>query len=285
MEAEKIYQKLEKDFNLDQCSDDWSQMEFNEFICDNFKERYMGLVLDNAFEIEKVYTAVFPSDQALKEILDKGEKNLLIFTHHPSTWDTKVDGFPFKDMNKDLFAKLKERKISLYCLHVPLDANGEYSTTVNYARKIGISYDEDFAKYHGVQVGVIGKAGLDTFQELIDRVRRTVGHSIKYLKYGSNNIANQKIAVVAGGGNDLDVMKELLERGIKTFVTGVVSVIGGYPPAIEFDRLARENKINLIGATHYSSEKFACIKMLEYFETLDIEASFIGDKPDFGDIA
>lgn len=284
MKAKEIYQKLEKDFHLDKCSDDWSKMDFNEYICDNFKDRYMGLVLDNAEEIEKVYTAVFPSDRVLKEILDKGENNILIFTHHPSTWDTTVDGFPFKDMSKDLLIKLKKNNISLYCLHVPLDANGEYSTSVNYARKIMISHEEDFAKYYGMQVGVIGRTKLNTLEDLVNVVEKAVGHKVKSLKYGSDNIADQKIAVVAGGGNDPEILKELLGKGIKTYVTGVVNPIGGYPPAVEFDLLARENKINVIGSSHYSSEKFACIKILDYFEALGIKASFVEDKPDLGDI-
>jgi putative NIF3 family GTP cyclohydrolase 1 type 2 len=284
MKVKEIYQKLEKDFNLDQCSDDWSQMDFNEFICDNFNERYMGLVLDNTEVIEKVYTAVFPSDKVLKEILDKGENNILIFTHHPSTWDTTVSGFPFKDMSKDLLIKLKEKNISLYCLHVPLDANGDFSTTVNYAKEIGVSYDEDFAEYYGVQVGVIGRTKLNALEELVNMVEKAVGHKVKSLKYGSDNIANQKIAVVAGGGNDPEILKELLGKGIKTYVTGIVSAIGGYPPAVEFNSLAKENKINVIGSSHYSSEKFACIKMLDYFEALGIKASFVEDKPDLGDI-
>jgi len=284
MDAKNLYQKLEIDFELDKCQDDWSHMDFNEFVTENFKNRYMGLVSDNTEEIEKVYTAVFPSDKVLGEILETGEKNILLFTHHPMVWDSNNPGMPLKSMSKELLLKLRENKVSLYSLHVPLDKNGEYSTSVNLAKAIGVSRDEDFAQYFGVLAGVIGKTECQTIDELGEKVKNVVGHQIGILKNNEEEFDNQKIAVVGGGGNDLDVMKELLEKRIKTYVTGVIKVIGGYPPAVEFDRLAKENGINLIGATHYSTEKFACQKMVEYFESFGLPAKFIEDKPDFDDV-
>jgi putative NIF3 family GTP cyclohydrolase 1 type 2 len=285
MNANELYQKLEIDFELDKCSDDWGRIDLGEYVTENFKHRYMGLVLDNAEKIEKVYTAVFPSDLVLKYILDKGEKNVLILTHHPMIWDTQNPGYPFVNINKGLLPKLAESKISLYTLHVPLDKNGEYSTSVNYARAVGISQEEDFAKYYGVWAGIIGKADCNTLNELAQRVREAVGHEVEVIRNNANNaISGQNIAVVGGGGNDLDIMKELLEKGIKTYVTGVASAFSDYPPAVEFDRLAKEHGINLIGASHYSTEKFACMRMTKYFESLGLPAEFVADKPDMGDI-
>ena len=285
MKANELYQKLETDFELNKCSDDWSQMDFNEYITKNFKDRYMGLVLDNAQEIEKVYTAVFPSDLALNHILDKGEKNVLLFTHHPMIWDTQAPGFPFININKDLLPKLADNKISLYALHVPLDKNGTYSTSTTFAQAIGVSYDEDLAKCYGVWDGLAGNTECKTLAELAQRAREAVGHEVKVIRNNPEvNIQGQKIAVVGGGGNDLEVMKELLEKGIKTYVTGVASAFSDYPPSIEFDRLAKEHGINLIGASHYSTEKFACMRMTKYFELLGLPAEFIEDKPDMGDI-
>ncbi len=286
MNANELYQKLEIDFELDKCKDDWSQMDFNEFVTDNFRQRQMGLVLDNTSEIKKVYTAVFPSDQVLNTILEKGEKNVLLFTHHPMIWDTKAPGFPFLNMNKELLAKLKENEISMYTLHVPLDKNGEYSTSVNFAKVIGVSCEEEFAEYFGIWAGILGKTTCKTFDELAEKVREAVGHEVQMIKHNPKTILDgQTIAVVGGGGNDLDVMRELIERGITTYVSGLVSSFSDYPPALEFDRLAKENKINLIGASHYSSEKFACMQMVKYFEAQGLESEFIEGKPDMGDIS
>jgi hypothetical protein len=40
----------------------------------------------------------------------------------------------------------------------------------------------------------------------------------------------------------------------------------------------------MIGASHYSTEKFACMRMTKYFESLGFPAEFVKDKPDMGDI-
>ena len=44
---------------------------------------------------------------------------------------------------------------------------------------------------------------------------------------------------------------------------------------MEFHRIAENSKINVIGATHYSTEKFACISMVDYFKTLGLESEFL----------
>ena len=48
--------------------------------------------------------------------------------------------------------------------------------------------------------------------------------------------------------------------------------------------LEKNSRINVIGGTHYSSEKFACIEMCKYFNKLGLEAEFIEDEPCFEDM-
>lgn len=49
-------------------------------------EKYIGLVLDNAQNINKVYTTTFPDKEIIKQVIDKDEKDILIF--HIMQWDT-----------------------------------------------------------------------------------------------------------------------------------------------------------------------------------------------------
>ena len=37
--------------------------------------------------------------------------------------------------------------------------------------------------------------------------------------------------------------------------------------------------INVLGGTHYSTEKFACISMVDYFKKIGLSSNFIEDKP------
>ena len=284
MNARELYKKLDTDFEIEKLKDDWDGIDLGDFIFPEFMGKWMGLVLDNSQEIEEVYTAVFPSDKVINEILDSGDKNILLFTHHPMIWDASLSGSPFKNISPELLVKLKDKNISLYNLHVPLDKNGEYSTTVSLVRALGISQDEEFCEYFGVNCGIIGKTNFKTIDELAGKVEEAVGHQIKIFNYGTSEIKNHKISLVAGGGNDPETIKELVKLGINTYVTGVTKINEGYAPSVEFHKVAKENEINVVSATHYSTEKFACIAMVNYFEKLGLSAKFIVDEPSLVDL-
>jgi putative NIF3 family GTP cyclohydrolase 1 type 2 len=104
MQAKKLYQKLEEEFITSEMSDDWAQhmKEIDNFICDNFKKRSIGLVCDFTSEINKVYTAVFPSEKVMKKILNDNTQNAMLFVHHPSIWDVRRAPEVFYQMDKNL---------------------------------------------------------------------------------------------------------------------------------------------------------------------------------------
>ena len=83
IKAIELYKKLDLEFNIKNINDDWSFMNFeNDFITSEFRKKYIGLVLDNAQNINKVYTTTFPDKEIIKQVIDKDEKDILIFSHH-----------------------------------------------------------------------------------------------------------------------------------------------------------------------------------------------------------
>ena len=280
MDAKELYSKLDEDFEVDQCKDEWN-LDFNEYITPQFKERQMGVMLDNTEEIDEVFTAVFPSDKVLKEILALDRENILLFTHHAMTWDIRNTPKVFSEIGRDLLEELQERKISLYALHVPLDKNGKYSTSVNLAKAVGIVSEEGFCEYFGVQVGMIGKTTLRSVEQLADKLAYAVGHKTKIYDYGDKFITDGRVAVAAGGGCQDWVLEEVAERDVNTLLTGI-TVENEHTRAAH--ELAKAMKINIIGGSHYSTEKFACMAMTTYFEKLGIPSQFIEDDPILEDI-
>ncbi|MFW9867916.1 MAG: Nif3-like dinuclear metal center hexameric protein [Candidatus Thorarchaeota archaeon] len=280
MNAKTLYEKIDSDFELDKCSDDWKGIESNEYVSDNFKQRYMGILLDNTQEIESVYTAVFPSDKVLIKILDSGKENILLFTHHPMIWDIRKPSI-FQHISYDLLPQLKQNSISIYTIHVPLDKNGEYSTGTNLARALEIVIEGEFYEYFGVMVGVLGKTELNTPEELADKLSSIIGHKSKLWKYGSDEIINNRVTVVGGGGNNLEGIEEIVELGINTYVTGITVLNDFSRPVHDFEK---EKGINLIGGTHYSTEKFACIAVCKYFKDFGLSCEFIEDDPVLEDL-
>jgi putative NIF3 family GTP cyclohydrolase 1 type 2 len=285
MKAINLYKQLEQDFVRPEITEDWydADMSVNtEFICDNFKQRSIGLLCDFAEEIGKVYTAVFPSDEVLAKILDSGAENAMLFLHHPLIWDLSKDpAIAFYQINPALLRRLKERHISLFNFHLPLDNFSEYSTTKTLADALGIEVVKPYNLYCGAVCGIIGKTDCKTVEELANKYTRAVGHATRLYCYGDAEIKNGLVSLCAGGGNDNAVVSELIAEGVNVHITGL-STENKY--SAESHRLEREHGVNLLGGTHYSSEKFACIAMCGYFEKLGLASEFIPGVPCFEDL-
>ena len=276
MKANKLYDCLENDFIFGELTDLWTKYmgPVYDFLTDNFKERSMGLVCDFAEDITKVYSAVFPTDKILQQIIDNGTTDAMLFLHHPSIWDIRTVP-TYKQINPVLLKKLKERRISIYNLHVPLDNYGDYSTSKTLADALNIEIIKPFAEYFGGSAGVIGKTNCNTVEELNAVFSKAVGHITKLYLYG-DDIIDSNIGIAAGGGNNKEVVTELLENNIKVFISGITV---NNAVSSEVHKLEKENRINILGGTHYSTEKFACQKMCIYFENLGLESVFIHGEP------
>lgn len=285
MNAKELYERIDGDFEIGRFKDDWAGfVEFNEFVAPGFQERTIGVMLDNAAEIEKVYTAVFPDMAILDEILGRDETDVLLLSHHAMGYDPTREGFPFYNIPVDILRRLKERRIAFYVLHVPLDRNGPYSTSMNLAKALQLPVAGEFCEYRGCKVGVICETSFTTLADLAAHVKKAMGHKIKVLTYGDEAIAGRRVAVAAGGGCIDFVARELSELGVNTLLTGVTKPSPDFHPSVEFHRLAREGKINVVGATHYSTEKYACIALLDYLAQLGIEGEFVRGAPCMEDL-
>ena len=278
MEAKKIYDELEK-FITPEVSDKRESLatdpEITSYIADNFKQRYMWLVTDNTDNINQAFTAVFLNKKIVNDIIQKDVYNALIFTHHPMHRDI-TNPSVFTNLPKALFDEIKRRNISAYTLHTPLDKNGPYSTSSSLAEALGLKKIGEFGDYFGIKAWIIGKTESTTIQDLAKKFEEVLWHEVKIYPYGNEKIQNQTVGVIAGGWLDLPFLKELDALGINTLVTWISSHNDYSKARHDF---AKEHKINIIGWTHYSTEKFAVQKMVDYFKKLWLPAEFIDDFP------
>ena len=284
MKAQELYAKLKSDFIKDGIQDVcWADRmpNLHKYLFPEFKQNGgMGLMCDFADEIEKVYTTVFLSENVLTKLIDDKIANAMLFSHHPTNWDLKHHNGNYA-AEESLVAELKKRNISVYILHCPLDNYGEYSTCKKLAEKIGIKIERPAFLYFGAMCGVIGTIDCNTLDELSERYSQAVGHGTSLYLYGQENITNERIAVCPGGGNMISIVDEMLENGIGTLITGV-TLINEYSK--ETHEYEKKNKINLLGGTHYSSEKFASMEMCRYFNCVGLPSEFIQDEPNLFDL-
>ncbi len=277
MKAIQLYQKLEE-FITPEMSDDWILYmgSISDILCENFRNRSMGLVCDFATEISKVYTAVFPSGSVMQRILDDGTQDAMLFVHHAKIWDIRMTSDAFQQMDRELLQQFRDRRISIYNLHVPLDNYGEYSTSVTLAKALGITPEKPFAPYSGSLCGVYGATESMTVQDLRKRFQDAIGHEVSLYNYGDDKIKDRTVAVTGGGGLLIDILDDIAKARVNTYITGI-TVKNDY--SREAHEFAEEHGINILGGTHYSTEKFACISMVDYFTEMGLPSEFIEDTP------
>jgi putative NIF3 family GTP cyclohydrolase 1 type 2 len=283
MKATRLYAQLEKDFITPGLSDEWAKYmtSIDDFLTDNYKQRSMGPVCDNTLEINKVYTAVFPTNSVMQSILDKGETKVMLFVHHPSIWDITKAPAAFQQMDRSLLEEFREREISIYNLHVPLDNYGKYSTSVTLAEALGLTALRPFLEYYGSLAAVFGKTELTEVREMSDKFTEILGHRTSLYQYGTNRIRNGIVAVAAGGGNLVEVHEEIAREGVNLLVTGVTIK---NPFTQKVHDFAKEKGISILGGTHYSTERPACQAMCDYFGKLGLPSEFIAGTPGLEDL-
>jgi hypothetical protein len=89
------------------------------------------------------------------------------------------------------------------------------------------------------------------------------------------------VALVAGGGNDVDILRDVVAGGANVFVTGITVRNDRSKAAHAF---AEQHRLSILGGTHYSTEKFACMALVGYFGDIGLPSEFIEGKPVMEDI-
>jgi putative NIF3 family GTP cyclohydrolase 1 type 2 len=93
-----------------------------------------------------------------------------------------------------------------------------------------------------------------------------------------------RVAVVAGGGADADILTASLERGCETFVTGNAATRCRLDFVREgvrrFHALADEAGAAVVDGTHYGLEKPPQLAMVGWFERLGLPAEFRPGRPE-----
>ena len=75
--------RLDKEFEIDKINEEeWDLFNLGEYVTESFMKTHKGFVLDFTLEIERGYTAVFPSESVLDQILQSDMSDALLFTHH-----------------------------------------------------------------------------------------------------------------------------------------------------------------------------------------------------------
>lgn len=279
MDIFEIAGKLDKEFNIPNHSEDlvvWAVTEDNKsFINSNFLDKKTGLFTMNSDVIDKVYTTVFITDEIVNVI--SKEKNCLIITHHNfDYYEDKRGAIPIR---YELLEKLKNTNNSIYVAHAPLDTHKKFGTSISLAALCNIEVEEFFYDYFGAPTALIGKVKRIKFEDFTSDIRAKLKRP--YLTEINNKDYIEKIAVIGGGGDEPEILQFAFDKGCDTILTGTIEHRWALPfiqnSNKKFHELNEELRLNLIGGTHYATERPAMMNLVELIRSFKIECEYCED--------
>jgi putative NIF3 family GTP cyclohydrolase 1 type 2 len=251
---------------------------WREFVESEWVERRNGLMVRGAEDVGRAVTCVFPSVRIVGELSSR----TLLFSEHPVDLEDEPGFLP---LPRESFEVMKARGISFYHVHGPLDQHPEVSPSRLIAEGLDLGGSEEYFPIVGGIPGgaaVIGESAL-TLEELAKRLGALLGPEVPVQVLSRTRGQAERVAVVAGGGAQREILEASLERGCRTYVTGNAAtrcrLVFVQEEVRDFLALAREADVAVVDATHYGTEKPPQLAMAEWFRKRGLRSEFVPDGP------
>ena len=213
-------------------------LKLDEFAADP-SNNGLQLCFDAQKECRKIAFAV---DAALATVQQASAAGAdLLVVHHGLSWG----GEPrrWSGMTGRRLGEMFKNDLSLYAVHLPLDAHNIYGNNAVLADLMQLREQEMFFPYHGMNIGILGACRSIELEELAGKSAAGKGYKL-YTSPGKNSIVS-KVAVISGGGG-LDGLECAIAAGADVLITG------------EFDHtmyhVVQENPVHVVALGHYNSE-------------------------------
>lgn len=234
---------------------------WSAFFEDRFCHFFNGLMIKGHENVSSVFLAVFPTDQVLKQFIDESKPGDLLFMHHPlhmECGDPKGPwGRGFLPIDPNLLDAIKEKGLSVYTCHVPMDYNKQIGTTAAMCEALSAIRIGDFYSDENGSVGAICEVHESTTDELIKFLEEIF--DIPYVDFEGKNLTSiRTVAIIAGCGDVVDRMKEAESKGAQAYITGEIHChIDNEYGRRRFQMMmdfVETTGMSLIGVSHSASE-------------------------------
>jgi len=197
-----------------------------------------GLQVEGRPEVRHLALAV---DACLDTFQQAGQVGAdLLIAHHGLYWEAYR---PLVGAHLRRIRALLEHDLSLYAVHLPLDAHPEVGNNAVLAQILGLEVVGPFGDYHGVRVGLEARpAGPVAPQEFARLVQERLEVPVTLQAYGPPQV--RRVGIVSGGGASL--IRQFGEEGMDLFLTGERSH--------SYYHMAGELGIHVVYAGHYVTE-------------------------------
>lgn len=226
-----------------------------------FVRLFNGLMLEGAEDVGTVFCSVLPAPEVLETFLDRAQEGDLLFLHHPADIEC---GDPLGDLGRGFIPislphidRLRARKLSLYVCHAPLDLHAEVGTTSAMVKAVGGHVEEGFRPCGGGYAGAICAVDPISTQDLMALVRYVFG--IAFVDFaGRLHRQVTRMAVTAGAGCDVALMRQAEASGAQAYLTGEIFDRAdderAYRVFKDTQDYARTTGMSMLGVSHAASE-------------------------------
>lgn len=261
--------------------------DWRGYFLPEFCERFNGLMLQGAPTVQRVFTTVFPSCDALDLFLAQARPGDLLFLHHPI--DCR-NGNPrgrwaegFVPISQDRLDAIRDGNLSVYACHAPMDTNRGIGTTDAMVEALGATVLQEFMEYGAGYAGRVCRISPTSTDDLEAMLLRT--YNIPYLeREGTERSRIEVAAVLAGIGDNYRLMEHVEALGAEAYITGELHVRiegdWGRHKFVEVEEFSGRTGMSLFGVSHAASEQLVMeSQMPRWFrEVLKLEVIPIREK-------
>ena len=201
-----------------------------------------GLQVEGNAVIRKAAFAVDACQETFERAVQRGAD--FLFCHHGLSWG---GGLPYiTGIHANRLRTLLNNGISLYAVHLPLDAHRAVGNNAMLADLVGLPPDlrHPFAEYHGLQIGYYGNyATPTTLEAIVKKLNEGLPTTCRILDNRDGKPIHS-LAIVSGGGDSS--LEEAAALPVDAFLTGEM--------LHQRYHTAKELGISVIIAGHYATE-------------------------------
>ena len=224
-------------------------------------ESWNGLQIQGKDEVTKIITGVTAGKDLFEKAID--EKADFIIVHHGQFW--KRGNPSFAGWNKERMQLLTDNNISLYGVHLPLDAHKEVGNNAQLLKLIGADITKEFGTHHESAISWMGEFKKPT---TVEEVEKTLNEKLptecKTLPFGKKEI---KTVAVCSGGGGYDTFFEALNENVDLYITG---------DSVEIYNNAKDAGMHVIFAGHHATERIGVQTLQKKLEEkFEVETQFI----------
>lgn len=239
-------------------------------ILPSFLKRYNGLMLENSKEISFVTAACFLSDEIVNELKTNQMKNVLLICHHmldidagqPGNWNAKG----FSAISVESFTYLKNNGISVYILHLPLDANqSKINTHLSLCNRLGLIPQQDMLRRNGYTMGYLAQAN----SHWLSVAEENFSLKLIFGDFLENSLlADAPIAILAGMVSSVSMLEEIRNTGCSCLVCGDVLLRQKTKRAEDISQWLTTTPFPILCFSHKATEEPALKDLLKHVNEL-----------------